>query len=84
VLSNAERWNEWVMTSLRTSAGLVWSQIPAVLAGEAERWKAHAAPVLLQAGTQGWVHRLPNDSGFAPTDDGWLWSDQLAQDLFLV
>jgi hypothetical protein len=54
------------------------------LAGAAERWKTHAAPVLLQAETQGWVRRLPNNDGFAPTDDGWLWSDQLAQDLFLV
>jgi hypothetical protein len=72
------------MTSLRTATGLVWSQIPDVLAGAAERWKTHAAPVLLQAETQGWVRRLPNNDGFAPTDDGWLWSDQLAQDLFLV
>jgi oxygen-independent coproporphyrinogen-3 oxidase len=84
VLSDAERWNEWVMTSLRTAEGLVWSQIPAVLVGAAEHWKTHAEPVLRNAETQGWVRRLPNNDGFAPTDDGWLWSDQLAQDLFLV
>lgn len=84
VLSDAERWNEWVMTSLRTAEGLVWSQIPAVLVGGARQWKTHAEPVLLKAETQGWVRRLPSNEGFAPTDDGWLWSDQLAQDLFLV
>ena len=84
VLSDAERWNEWVMTSLRTAEGLVWTQIPEALAEATERWKAHAVPVLRKAETQGWVRLLPNDAGFAPTDDGWLWSDQLAQDLFLV
>lgn len=84
VLSNTERWNEWVMTSLRTAEGIVWAQIPSYLAGDVERMKAHAEPVLLNAEAQGWVRPLPNDAGFAPTDDGWLWSDQLAQDLFLV
>lgn len=83
-LSDTERWNEWVMTSLRTAEGLVWTQIPEALAEATERWKAHSVPVLRKAETQGWVRLLPNDAGFAPTDDGWLWSDQLAQDLFLV
>ncbi len=84
VLSNTERWNEWVMTSLRTAEGIVWAQIPSYLTGDVEQMKAHAEPVLLNAEAQGWVRPLPDDAGFAPTDDGWMWSDQLAQDLFLV
>lgn len=83
-LTPNERWNEWVMTSLRTARGLVWAELPASLRTRASELRAGALPALTEATARGWLVESASDAGFEPTDLGWQWSDRLAEELFLI
>jgi hypothetical protein len=58
--------------------------MPQELRAGALDWKSQSFEVLKQAESRGWVAPLPNSAGWAPTEEGWLWSDALAESLFIV
>jgi hypothetical protein len=47
-------------------------------------WQSQSLEALRLAESRGWVAPLPNDAGWSPTEEGWLWSDTLAESLFIV
>lgn len=83
-LTSAQRWNEWALTSLRTAKGLRWEDMPQELRTGAVEWQSQSLEALKLAESRGWVAPLPNDAGWAPTEEGWLWSDALAESVFIV
>jgi hypothetical protein len=58
--------------------------MPPELRTGAVEWQSQSLEALKLAESRGWVAPLPNDAGWAPTEEGWLWSDALAESVFIV
>ena len=78
-----EAFNEWLMIRLRTADGLVWDEVPEELLPLAEVQKTRMEECLESREKRGQAKPLPHQKGWTLTDEGWLWADQIAVELFV-
>lgn len=75
VLTEADAYNELLMTALRTTRGLALAQVP-------EKYKERLHQKMQPYVDCGWIIR--NDGFYTPTEEGLLHADGMAAELFFI